>query len=104
MLKNEEPRLPVGTGRELNALAVEQNAGEPIARLIERFQATQGGIERLAALDRSHSLPVLTKAGAKPRTFEGLLRDVERHIRNHDARLRKGLRLTNPKPSLSRTV
>lgn len=91
VLGGQEPPLPKGTFAELNARAVRENAGVPIARPILRFHAAQSRLEELAAHEAAHALAIPVKAGSKPRSLSELLIEAEAHIRNHEAKVRRQL-------------
>ena len=68
-------------------MPVQQNAGEPTSRLIERLLASQTTLEGLQVTAELFTALSLTTAGTRPPTLAMFNADVERHIRNREARL-----------------
>jgi hypothetical protein len=82
---------PSGTFAELNAEAVRANSSMSVSRLVRRFrQANQALCDFYADCDPK-SVVVEIKAGAKPRSFDSLVVEIEAHVRDHLLKLRKAL-------------
>ena len=83
---------PTGRFRDLNAAAVAASRGESVSRLVGRLQKANRRLVELCHLHSPEAIVVEIKAGAKPRTLEQLVPEVEAHIRNHLRQLRRDLR------------
>lgn len=82
-LNQEEPDVPSGSYRAINARAVEMNAGVSVGQLIERLRAAQTRLETLAACEAAHALQIRTTAGSRPKSMNQVLASAEAHIRVH---------------------
>lgn len=89
VLNGEQPRLLVGSFRELNDQAVAENAGQPVPPLVNRFKAAQAKLERLVALGEGRLLQVRIKEGSKERDLDEFLERVEAHVRGHSTLLKR---------------
>ncbi len=72
-----------GTFREMNASAIASLRGIPLSDLVARLQKANQRLVELYQLYNLDDIVIIIKAGAKPRTLQVLIPEVEAHIRNH---------------------
>lgn len=92
LVTGEPAALPQGTFKEINAAAVAELSGIPLAELIARLQTAN---QRLCALYDEFNLAdgvIHTKTGSTPWKLKDLLPCVAGHLRSHLAQLKKAAR------------
>jgi hypothetical protein len=87
LVSGEPYEPPKGRFSDLNAHAIENSRGVPIAELLRRFRRAN---EALCGFYRRPDVRAIVreiKKGAKPRSLAVLITEVEAHIRNHHRKL-----------------
>jgi hypothetical protein len=91
-LRGEPVDLPQGRYSDLNARAVENSRGIPVAQLTARFRAANHALGQISMDCDPDQVVIPIKSGVRAYTLAELVAEVLPHIRNHHRKLVRELR------------